>query len=283
MKPTSPAAAVFQRIKQGDLLNVYVTGNFASPRHVDRVCRFGAFDVIWFDLEHFDIPTHELAVLNMVTRAYPVATIARIKASDYQVTMRTLEAGVDGLMCAMVADADEARRIVSWAKFNNPQPLPGEALGSRGWNGGNIDSGYGTTPAIDYIRQQNNETVIICQIEYPAALANAYEIASVPGVDALFFGPGDFAATTGFAGQITHPTVMEAMGQLAAAAEKAGKWWGTVAVGKEMYAAAHALGARFICPGGDVKVMNLGLAGLMQSFQDTPATPAKASVAAATY
>lgn len=285
MKTITSASSAFHRIKQGDVLNVYVTGNFASPRHIDRVCRFGAFDVLWFDLEHFDIPTRELAVMNMITRAYPISTIARLKATDYQVVMRMLETGIDGLMCSMVADAGEARRIVSWAKFNNPQPGTGEAVGMRGWNGGNIDSAYGTTSALDYMRQQNNETAIICQIEYPAALEQAYEIASVPGVDGLFFGPGDFAATTGVAGQINHPSVMKAMAQMAAAAEKAGKWWGTIAPGKDMYAEVRALGARFVCPGGDVKVMSLGLKALMESFQGAPkaAEPVNGPVGSSVY
>jgi len=263
--PLTPNRAL-ARLRANELVKLYVTGNFASPRHVDFICRSGQFDALWFDLEHFDLPTQELAVLNLVARAFPVTTIARTKAADYQTVMRLLETGVGGLMCSMVNSAAEARQIVQWAKFNNPNPAPGEAIGQRGWNGGNIDAAYATIPALDYIRQQNTQTMIICQIETEAAVAAAAEIAAVPGVDGLFFGPGDFSVSVGLPGQIRHERVRGAMGQVAAAVRAADKWWGTVAVGPEMCADVQSLGARLVCPGGDLKIMQLGLRELARTF-----------------
>lgn len=259
----NPALA---RLRAGELVKLYVTGNFATPRHVDFICRTGLFDALWIDLEHFDVPVQELAVLNLVARATPVTTIARFKAADYQTVMRILETGVGGIMCSMVNSADEARQIVQWAKFNNPAPAPGEAIGQRGWNGGNIDAAYATVPALDYIRHQNTQTMIICQIETGTAVAAAEAIAGVPGVDGLFFGPGDYSVSIGLPGQIDHEQVRAAMGTVARAAAAAGKWWGTVAVGAAMCARVQALGARLICPGGDVKVMQLGVRELVKTF-----------------
>lgn len=269
--------AALAKLRAGELVKLYVTGNFASPRHVDFVCRTGAFDALWFDLEHFDLPTRELAVLNLVARAFPVTTIARFKASDYQTVMRILETGVGGIMASMVNSADEARVIVQWAKFNNPSPAPGEATGIRGWNGGNIDAAYATVPALDYIRHQNTQTMVICQIETAAAVAAAAEIAAVSGVDGLFFGPGDFSVAAGLPGQIDHPTVRAAMARVAEAAASAGKWWGTVAVGPDMCGRVHALGARLICAGGDVRVMHAGVRDLAKSFAALTAPAAAAN------
>lgn len=265
-----PSNWVLEKIRNGEIANVYVAGNFATVRHIDFISSAGYFDVIWFDLEHFDITTQDLAVLVLVAKANSVSTIARVRATDYQVVARTLETGVDGIMCPMVAHAAEARQIVQWAKFNNPRPAAGEVIGQRGWNGGNIDADYGRLPAVDYMRIKNTQTMILCQIEHEEALENAAEIAAVPGVNGLFFGPGDYSASLGLAGQITHPKVYEAMARVADAASSAHKWWGTVAVGKEMYARAKSLGGQFLCPGGDVKVMQMGLKALWQSFQDTP-------------
>lgn len=275
-----PPNAALARLRANELVKLYVTGNFASPRHVDFICRTGAFDALWFDLEHFDLPTQELAVLNLVARAFPVTTIARFKASDYQGVMRVLETGVGGIMAAMVNHAEEARQIVEWAKFNNPAPEPGEVIGLRGWNGGNIDAAYATVPALEYIRHQNTQTMIICQIETPAALESAGAIAAVPGVDGLFFGPGDFSVALGLPGQIDHAAVREGMARVAAAAQAAGKWWGTIAVGPEMCARVHALGARLICPGGDVKVMQGGVRELAKTFGGVTATNGTAVPAA---
>lgn len=269
MRPLPPNAAL-ARLRADELVRLYVTGNFASPRHVDFICRSGGFDALWFDLEHFDLATQDLAVLNLVARAFPITTIARFKAADYQTVMRILETGVGGIMGAMVNSAAEARQIVSWAKFNNPAPAPGEVTGVRGWNGGNIDAAYATLPALEYIQYQNTQTMIICQIETRAAVAAAGEIAAVPGVDGLFFGPGDFSVAVGVPGQIDHPDVRRAMGEVAAACRAAGKWWGTVAVGAEMCARVFALGARLISPGGDVKVMQAGVRELVKTFGGLP-------------
>ncbi len=254
------------KIRAGEVVHVYVMGNFASPRHVDFVAQSGCFDALWFDLEHFDIPTQELSTLNLVAQAWPVSTFARVFIGDYQTAARILETGVAGLMCPMVESADQAARIVQWTKFNNPNPEANEATGVRGWNAGGIDAHYGAFPALDYIAHQNRETALLAQIETPAAVAEAGHIAAVAGIDALFFGPGDYAHRVGKPGQLADAEVATAMKQVADAAAAAGKWWGTVAPTRELYLQAREWGARFISPGGDVKVMNLGLRQLTRTI-----------------
>ncbi|MBI4626731.1 MAG: aldolase [Verrucomicrobia bacterium] len=253
-------------MRAGQVEHLFSLGNFATPRHLDHVCGLGCFQSIWLDLEHFDIPIHELAVLNMVARAYPVTTVARFKASDYQSVMRVLETGVGGIMCAMVESAEEARQIVQWAKFNNPAPGPGEVTGMRGWNGGGVDARYGTVPPRDYVRHQNSEVAIICQIETPEAVARLEEIAAVPGVDGLFFGPGDYAHRIGRLGEISHPEVVAVLRSLAQICRQHGRFLGTVGIGREHYRQVRELGTQLICPGGDLRVMNLGLRELIKTF-----------------
>lgn len=247
--------------------HLYVLGNHATPRLVDFVSSSGLFETLWFDLEHFDIPTDQLAVLNLVARAHPVTTLARFHASNYQVVQRVLETGIGGIMCAMVETAEEAAQIVRWSKFNNPTPAPGEVTGQRGWNGGGIDGRYGTIPAADYVAYQNREIAILCQIETEAGLKNVDAIVATAGVDGIFFGPGDYAHRIGRLGDIGHADVLAAMGQVAAACERRGKFWGTLGIGREHYLKVKALGARLICPGGDVRTMNLGLKELARTFQ----------------
>lgn len=259
--------AMLSKLRANQLVKLYVSGNFATPRHIDYVCRSQTFDAIWLDIEHFDISTQDLALLNLVARAHPVTLIARAFATDYQTVMRLLETGVGGIMCSMVGSANEAQQIVEWAKFNNPSPRPGEITGNRGWNGGNIDGAYGTCPPLEYISGQNTQTAVICQIENEDAATRAEEIASVPGVDGLFFGPGDFSVSVGLPLQIRHDRVRDAMIKVAAAVKNAGKWWGTVAPGAEMAADVYGLGARLICSGGDLKVMQYGLRELATAFE----------------
>jgi len=254
-------------MREGKTENFYSLGNHATPRQVDFVCSTGLFDTLWFDLEHFEIPVDHLTVLNMVTRAYPMTTLARMRAADYKSVMQVLESGVGGIICSMVESAQEASEIVRWARFNNPTPGNGETTGQRGWNAGGVDGRYGNLTPADYVAQQNRETAILCQVETEAALARLEEIVAVKGVDGIFFGPGDYAHRIGRLGQISHDDVMAAMQKVAVACKAHGKCWGTLGIGRDMYDKVRALGANFVSPGGDVRVMNLGMRELAKAFQ----------------
>jgi 4-hydroxy-2-oxoheptanedioate aldolase len=273
------------KIRQNQIVHAYVLGNFASPRHVDLVCLSGGFDVLWFDLEHFDIPTGELATMNLVAKSWPVTSFARAYIDGYQTAARLLETGIGGLMCSMVESEEHARSIVEWTKFNNPNPQPDEITGLRGWNGGGVDARYGKFPAAEYVSHQNNQTAVLIQIETPEALKEARKIVKVPGVDGLFFGPGDYAHRLGHAGQHSHPKVREGIAEISKICAEAGKWWGTVAPDRESYLNAKQLGAKFISPGGDVKVFNNGLNYLRAVIADeevSSPSPAAGSVPAPT-
>jgi 2-keto-3-deoxy-L-rhamnonate aldolase RhmA len=99
-------------------------------------------------------------------------------------------------------------------------------------------------------------------------LAQVDDIIATPGVDAIFFGPGDFAHRIGALGQLSHPKVLAAMERVAEACRNHGKWWGTLGIGRDHYAKVKGLGAQLICPGGDVRVMLNGIRELARTFQD---------------
>ncbi|WP_239503666.1 aldolase/citrate lyase family protein, partial [Stenotrophomonas maltophilia] len=63
----------------------------------------------------------------------------------------------------------------------------------------------------DYVARANDETFLIVQIETMAALERCEEIANVGGVSAVFFGPGDLAASMGKPGEAAHPDVTAAI------------------------------------------------------------------------
>lgn len=266
--PTLKPNQFLANVRAGRIEHCYVFGNHATPRLVDFVSSSGLFGTLWFDLEHFDIATDQLAVLNLVARAHPITTLARFHATNYQAVQRVLETGIGGIMCAMVESGEQAAQIVRWAKFNNPCPAAGETTGQRGWNGGGIDARYGTIPAADYVAYQNRETAILCQVETEPGLSNVDEIVATPGVDGIFFGPGDYAHRIGKLGQIGHEEVLAAMKRVDEACKRHGKFWGTLGIGREHYLKVRALGASLICPGGDVRTMNLGLKELAKGFQD---------------
>lgn len=70
---------------------------------------------------------------------------------------------------------------------------------------------------------------MIPQIESVKGIANVEEIASIPGVSALMFGPGDFMADAGLPLSLgkPHPTLVSAMESMSMASKKYNKpLWG---------------------------------------------------------
>src|SRR5690606_24630901 len=97
---------------------------------------------------------------------------------------------------------EDARQIIRNTKFY--------PIGLRPADGGNADGGYCKIPFVEYIRQANEQRFVILQIEDPQTMDDLEEIVKLPGVDMLFFGPGDFSQAVGAPGQLDHPQVVAA-------------------------------------------------------------------------
>jgi 4-hydroxy-2-oxoheptanedioate aldolase len=67
-----------------------------------------------------------------------------------------------------------------------------------------------------------NEALVILQVEGKQVLNKLDEILSVEGLDILFVGPYDLSQSLGVPGQVSHPTVIEAIKGITEKAKKAG-------------------------------------------------------------
>ena len=216
------------------------------------------FDGIWLDLEHHH---HGVATAEQLLRAARVGTsdvMVRPAKGEFMRMGRILEAGATGIMYPRCDDAAEAREVVRWAKFA-PQ-------GQRGIDAANADNPYCMTPLVDYLKAANEQTFLVIQIEDPKALAQVDEIAAVPGVDVVFFGPGDFSILSGIPGQMNHPLIKEGMRTISAAVQKQGKHWGMPIFSVDHAQEVLNLGGRFLCHGADIIIMKNGLEAIQKNF-----------------
>jgi 4-hydroxy-2-oxoheptanedioate aldolase len=216
------------------------------------------FDGLWMDLEHHSCSLETAAGLMRAARVGTADLLVRPAKGEFMRMGRILEAGAQGIMYPRCSDADEAREVVSWAKF--------APLGRRGLDSGNADNPYCLMPLAEYVRAANEETFLVVQIEDPAAVSQAREIAAVEGVDVLFFGPGDFSVLAGVPGQFEHPTVEEAIREVAAAARAAGKHWGIPVGSPERARQMLDLGARLLAHGADLLWVKQGLEETRRRF-----------------
>ena len=122
------------------------------------------------------------------------------------------------------------------------------------------------TPMAQYIREANEQTFIVIQLEDQQAVEAAHEIAAVPGVDALMFGPADFSVLAGIPGQFDHPLVVDAVRKVAAAARQEGKHWGTPAFNPEHARKLADLGATMFYHMADIVMVRNGLDQIQKQF-----------------
>jgi 4-hydroxy-2-oxoheptanedioate aldolase len=216
------------------------------------------FDGIWLDLEHHG---HSLETANELLRAARVGrsdVMVRPAKGEFMRMSRILEAGAQGIMYPRCDNAEEAAEVVRWSKF--------APLGTRGVDGANPDMPYCTMPLTDYLREANEQTFNVIQLESPESLEHADAIAALDGVDVLFLGPGDFSILAGIPGQFDHPKIKEARNAIAAAAAAHGKHWGMPAFSTEHASELIEAGARFICHKADIIILKQGLEKLQDDF-----------------
>lgn len=216
------------------------------------------FDGIWMDLEHHGYSVETATALMRAARVGTADILARPAKGEFMRMGRMLEAGAQGIMYPRCDDADEARQVVRWSKF--------APLGQRGFDSGNPDMPYCFMPMDRYLKEANEQTFVVIQIEDPGALANAEAIARVDGVDVLFLGPADFSILSGIPGQFEHAKITEAMRAVAQAAKNAGKHWGMPCGTVERAKQVMDLGGRFIAHGCDLIWVKSGLEEAQRRF-----------------
>ncbi|MDP7560237.1 MAG: aldolase/citrate lyase family protein, partial [Planctomycetota bacterium] len=185
-----------------------------SPELVEIMGQAG-FDFVIIDFEHgsFGIDSARNCVL--AADAANIAPIIRVADNQSTLIEQALDLGAQGVVVPHVNTVEEATRAVRAAKY--------PPAGNRGYcpvaRGGGYGK-YGFGP--EYTEQANEETMVILLIEDVAAMENIEAILSVEGVDVVFPGPGDMAASMGLVGQFDHEAVRSNMELVVATAKKRG-------------------------------------------------------------
>ena len=243
--------------------------NLETSRAVEIICRLGGFDCIWLDMEH--VPNDWALIERQVLAAkcYDVDVVVRVSRGGYSDYIKALELDATGIMVPHIMSADDARAVVYMTRF---QPL-----GRRPVDGGNADGAYCAIPFTDYLKQANRERFLCFQIEEPEPLKELDAIASIPGLDMIFFGPGDFSHAIGAPGEWEHPVLLDAQRRVAEAARAHGKFAGTVC-SPETVPRLVEMGYTFLSFGADVVGLRQYALDLTRRFK--AAVPEKTTQAA---
>ncbi len=203
-----------------------------------EMCAFAGFDFVVIDNEHGSADLQTTEHMLRAARASGIAPIVRCLQHDIA---RVLDLGTSGIQVPMIGTAEQAEDLVRRVRY----PLPGGMGGQRGVAFSNRAAGYGAFGGADHIRRSNDSIGLIAMIETPEGVANAFDIASVPGVDAVFVGPTDLAHSMGHEHRWQDPEVMRAIEHTLREVARAGKCPGTLAFTQEDEVRLASYGTRY--------------------------------------
>jgi 2-dehydro-3-deoxyglucarate aldolase len=243
-----------QRLAAGEsLFGCWLT--LGSPLVAEALACAG-FDFLVVDGEHSPADAMDTVALLQAIAAGGSQPVVRVTDNTAWLAKRALDAGSPTVLFPMVGSVDEARRAVAAMRY--PQHGNG---GARGVAGIVRAARFGL--AADYLRTANEAACTIVQIESAAAVEAAAGIAAVDGVDALFVGPADLAASLGHLGDSRHADVQRAIDRVAAAAAAQGKAAGIFAGSAAEAREYAARGFRLVALAADVVWL---LAGARQAL-----------------
>ena len=216
------------------------------------------FDWLLIDAEHApNDPAGVLAQLQAMA-PYPVPVGVRPTSHDPSLIKQYLDVGAQTILAPMVDDAAQAEALVRAVRYP-PAGIRGVAASivrASRWNG-----------IKDYVAHADAEACLVVQVETRHGLENLDQIVAVEGVDAVFIGPADLAASLGHLGDSGHPKVRaaieDALGRIAAAGKAAGIFVTDPALADKY----RRLGASFVAVGGDTSLLHGAALKVAASFR----------------
>jgi 4-hydroxy-2-oxoheptanedioate aldolase len=242
------------RLERGDRL----VGTFLQVPSLVTAELLGSLgvDFLCVEAEHSAMSRETVHVL--VTGASSAGTPALVRVAGNTVLeiAGALDAGSAGVIVPRVDSADEAAAAVRAARF--------PPLGARGL-GPSRAAGYGRS-VHEYFARANAETLVGVQIESPASVQDAAAIAQVEGLDFVFVGPGDLAASMGvpFGDERVAEAALFVLAVAREAGRPAGVWAPSAAVAKGWLDA----GFQLVIVGSDLGVLADGVERLVAELSD---------------
>lgn len=203
------------------------------------------YDWLLLDMEHTTVDLSQVADHVRAAHGGSAELAVRIPWNEPIMVKRLLDAGVRTLMFPCVQSAAEAQAAVAATRY--------PPHGIRGVSGNMRANSFARVK--DYAETYRQEQCVIVQLESPKAIAAIEAIGRVDGVDAMFIGPNDLAATMGLFGKPGAPEVKaviaDAIGRIKATGKGAGILNYDIAQARALFEA----GFDFIAVSSDMSIL----------------------------
>jgi 4-hydroxy-2-oxoheptanedioate aldolase len=227
--------------------------------YVTEICAGSGVDWVLLDQEHAPNDLRTTLAQLQVLAGYPdVDVVVRPPSAEPVYIKQLLDIGAQNIIVPMIDCPEEASAAVAATRYP-PAGIRGVgsalARASR-WN-----------RISDYLVTADDSVSLTVQVESTAGLAALGDIADVDGVDAVFIGPADLAASMGRLGQPEHPDVVTGIENALVMIVEHGKRAGVNAFNESIGRRYLDAGARFVLVGADVALLARGAEELVAKYR----------------
>ncbi len=216
------------------------------------------FDWVAIDAEH--APNDVRSVLSQLQAVapYPVQAVVRTPSSDITVLKQYLDVGAQTVLVPMVESAEQARQIVAGTRYppSGVRGVGSALVRASRWN--QVDN---------YLHANTQELCVLAQVESAAGLGNLGAIAASEGIDGVFFGPADLAASMGLLGRSGDQQVQDAIRHGIKVVRDAGKAAGVLSADPNLARSYLDAGALFVAVGVDTTMLIQAAQQLLGQFK----------------
>jgi 2-keto-3-deoxy-L-rhamnonate aldolase RhmA len=223
----SGKAPLYNTAKQKLLDGKQINGHTVSRPDAQAYCEAAPhYDYTWFEMQH---STLSWADIERMTATCPHTGVPMVRIHDELESslQHATDIGLIGIIMPTVDTPEKAMQTVRFCKY--------PPFGRRSQGGGQAGRIWGIN-GINYRQTINDNMLVVVMIETPVGVANAYEIARVPGVDVVITGNSDLTNFSGY--RPGDPHYEQMLVDVRDAVHRAGKIFGTAA---ETYRSGHPL------------------------------------------
>ena len=232
--------------------------SMGSPIAAEIVANAG-YDAVIMDHEHGPGDfLNAISLMQAVAEAGPTPMM-RVPWNDTVYIKRALDIGVMGIIVPYVQNAEEARAAVAACHY--------PTAGIRGVAPHAARCSRWGTRLSEYRQAVPKQLLVMCQIETAEAVENIEEIAAVDGLDMLFMGPGDIAASLGHVMDPTHPEVVKFLDYTERKLRKTNKLLGTVTRPGQTLKWTYERGYDLVIAASDAKLVGAGAQAQVDGFR----------------
>ncbi len=227
-----------------------------------EICAAAGFDWLLLDAEHGPNDLRSVLSQLQAVAPYPSHPVVRPVTGDATLIKQYLDAGAQTLLVPMVESAAQAAGLVQAVRYP-PDGIRGVGTAlarAARWN--MIDG---------YLQKADGEMCLLVQVESAAGLAQLDAILAVDGVDGVFLGPADLAASMGHLGGAAHPDVQAAILDALRRIRAAGKAPGILTLDVALARRYVEAGALFVAVGVDTLLLSKAAIALAASCHDLAA------------